>query len=55
MRKLIKLLVRIGLAVAILTAFVHLTDRALKQQDYKLCLQVPKEIRKNEDCESRKP
>lgn len=49
-RKLFKWALRIGLAVAVLTAFARQVDRGITQLDYKMCTQVPQEVRQDE-CE----
>jgi hypothetical protein len=55
LRKLSKLVFRVGLAIAVLIALSHGCDRILDREMYKTCLQIPKEVRKYDDCEQFRP
>ena len=50
--KIARFTVWVFLLVALFALFAELTDRALYQLDYKMCLQVPDEIRAT-DCRER--
>lgn len=53
MKRLTRFTVWALVAVAVFAVFVKLTDRAMMQLDYKLCLQVPIEVRGADDCRDR--
>lgn len=53
MKRLARFTIWALVAVAVFAVFVKLTDRALYQLDYKLCKQVPVEVRGADDCHDR--
>lgn len=55
MKKLIRTLAAVILTAAVLLTFGSLLDRALQQEAYKTCKQIPKEMRKHGDCEQFRP
>lgn len=54
-KRIIRATFRIGIVLTFLVIILKGCDRVLLQQEYKTCLQIPVEIRKDETCEQFKP
>ena len=49
---MVKFITRLGILVALVSLAYHLAIGALDQQAYKTCKQLPKEIKKSQNCEA---